>query len=201
MKPLSTTALLLLALASCRNLPSAIPAVPPQVEGGATPALARLNPSDVVVAPIEFAAEGITAPESALREAAAMTLAEHRYAPLSIAFVDGTLPPGGGAGVMEASYRPGTLGEDAVLRTVVHGWDTSDWRSKRWLEVDLEFVLESPSAAQGVLWTARCTRRFDLRTEVRLAVNEAGRQEAACREIVKWTFSGLPDRTVRPEGR
>ena len=81
---------------------------------------------------------------------------------------------------------------------MVHGWDTSDWRSKRWLEVDLEFVLESPSAAQGVLWTARCTRRFDLRTEVRLAVNEAGRQEAACREIVKWTFSGLPDRAVRP---
>jgi hypothetical protein len=197
MKPLSLAALAALALASCRNLPSAIPDVPPQVEGGATAQLARLNPNDIVVAPVEFAAEGVTLPGTILRTAAADALVAHRYAPLSVEFVDGTLPPGAQAGVMEASYRPGTLGEDAVLRTVVHQWDTSNWRSRRSLTVDLEFVMESPSSAQGVLWTARCTRRFDLANEVRLEVNEPARWKAACDAILAWTFSGLPDREVQ----
>lgn len=199
MKPLTTTALLLLALASCRNLPSAIPAVPPQIEGGATASLAQVSPKDVAIAPVEFATDGMKAPEAILRNAAADALVAHRYSPLSVAFVDGTLPPGAQTGIVEASYRPGTLGEDAVLRTIIHGWNTSDWRARRTLDVDVEFLLESPRAAEGILWSARCAKRFDLRNEVRLEPHETGRLEAACAVIVNWTFTGLPVRTARAE--
>ena len=78
---LPVTCLVLLAGSACQELPT-IPGDDVQVlQVGA---LERLNPGDVVVAPVQFAVDGLDVPELELRTAISNALASRRYSPLDI---------------------------------------------------------------------------------------------------------------------
>ncbi len=160
--------------------------------------LAAVNPNDVVVAPIEFAEEGLQAPEQLLRQAAVGSLIARRYAPLSLGFVDASIPDALAGGVLKASYRPGSLGEDAVLRIIVHGWDTSLWDLRKALMVDLEFIMEDPGNGGQELWHARLKQRFDFEKQARTAATESALLSAATRVVTDEICSQLPPRVVLP---
>lgn len=193
-------ALTLLLAAACREIPAPyqlpdLPSEVPTVDRG----LSRVNPTELAIAPLEFATQASQrAPQTHLRMAAAEWLTYHRYSPLSLEFVDGTVPGGATSRVIDASYRPGSVGEDAVVRIVVHGWDEGSWISSQKLEVDVEVLIESPVAAEGTLWTARLERSFDFADEVRLEANHVARMRKACSLIMEEALSNLPDRVVEP---
>lgn len=185
-----------LIVAACQTLPKqqglAVEVMP--VQGR----LATINPNDVVVAPIEMAVEGLTVPEQALRQAVVGSLIARRYAPLSLDFVDASIGAPLAGGVLEASYRGGSLGEDAVLRTIVHGWDTSLWTLRKAITVDLEFIMESPGGEGQELWHARLNQRFDFEHESRLAATESALLATALRIMTDEICSRLPQRSVGP---
>ncbi|MAE45568.1 MAG: hypothetical protein CMJ86_01635 [Planctomycetes bacterium] len=160
--------------------------------------LTAVNPNDVVVAPIEFAEEGLQAPEQLLRQAAVGSLIARRYAPLSLGFVDASIPESLAGGVLKASYRPGSLGEDAVLRIIVHEWDTSLWDLRNALMVDLEFIMEDPGDSGQELWHARMKQRFDFEKQARTAATESALLSVAMRVMTDEICSQLPQRAVLP---
>ncbi|HIG87607.1 MAG TPA: hypothetical protein EYQ25_11235 [Planctomycetes bacterium] len=160
--------------------------------------LATINPNDVVVAPIEFAEEGLQAPEQMLRQAAVGSLIARRYAPLSLDFVDASIPESLAGGVLKAPYRPGSLGEDAVLRIIVHSWDTSLWNLRNALMVDLEFIMEDPGDSGQELWHARLKQRFDFEKQARTAATESALLSTAMRVMTDEICSQLPQRVVLP---
>lgn len=182
--------LLLLAVGavSCQELPKQRGRqVAVLVEGD----LERLNPADVVVAPLELAEEGMVVPQLTLRRAIQEALVRRHYSPLGLDFVDSR--------VIEANYTMGSLGEEAVCLLVVHDWDERYWETGRILEVDLEMRLLDPALGSGPpLWAARFEGRVDVTGEqgrmtepalYRYAVDEVAR-ELASRLPVRQTVPG-----------
>ncbi|MEE8467914.1 MAG: hypothetical protein V3T22_05635 [Planctomycetota bacterium] len=154
--PLLPVACLVLLLGSaCQDLPT-IPGENVQVlQVGA---LESLNPSDVVVAPVQFAIDGLDVPELQLRKAISEALASRRYTPLDLAFVDSRL--------LEASHTFGSLGEEVVCQLVVHAWSERLWTTGRALEIELELRMIDPSNPDGpVLWAGRLDTRIDVTSE------------------------------------
>jgi len=117
---LSLLLLPILALASCRSLPD-VPGTSVTVlhsEDGMT----AKSPVDIVIAPVQDEVGG--APCDFLYNAFAAALVQRRYSPLSPQYVASALEgseetPDVTGTPIPASYNPGTLGEDAVLRVSV----------------------------------------------------------------------------------
>ncbi|MEZ6015280.1 MAG: hypothetical protein R3F49_09215 [Planctomycetota bacterium] len=156
--------------------------------------LAAVNPTDIAVAPIEWLVPGSAQTELELRRAAVGFLPRKRYSPLRLENVDGAL-----VGVEPASYRAGTLREDAVLELIVHAWDTSLWSSRRSINVDLEARFVDPAAPLGdALWSGRLSQRFDFSTGANDSDAEGAGMAAACERVVAELLSRLPARDVNP---
>lgn len=159
--------------------------------------LAAVNPADIAIAPVEVLTPGVTVPDTLLRRAAETFLPRKRYSPLKLENVDGAL-----VGVEPASYRAGTLREDAVLELVVHGWDDSLWNLRRTLVVDIEARLVDPQGTDHLpLWSGRMSQRFDLTSEHVDPSTDAGLMELACDRILEELLAKLPARDVQPGGR
>ena len=153
--------------------------------------LSSLNPADVVVSPVEVAVEGLRVPEEDLRVGAQRALVVRRYSPLALERVDEKL--------VEASYSPGTLKEDAILRLIVHGWDDTLWEGRRALTVDIEARLIDPSDPYGQpLWAGQLPRRFDFTSLDPLSASERGLMGAACDKIMRELLAALPARVPEP---
>lgn len=185
-----------LVITACQPLPKqhglSVQTLP--VEGR----LVTINPNDVVVAPIELSEEGLVVPVRLLREAAVGSLVARRYAPLSLDFIDASIPEALAGGVLEASYRPGSMGEDAVLRTIVHSWDTSLWNLRKALIVDIECILSAPGGTGQELWHVRMSQRFDFEKEAHTAATESALMAIATRTITDEICTKLPQRSVGP---
>lgn len=157
-------------------------------------ALEDRNPADVVVAPVELDAQlqeaGVRVPDQILREVISEALVKRHYSPLSLDFVDSR--------VVDASYRGGSLGEDAVCRIVVHRWDERLWETGRMLDVDVELRLQdAQDPSGGTLWSARFPGRIDATGE-ESHVTEAAMYRWAVSQVGAELAGALPPRTTAP---
>jgi hypothetical protein len=118
--------------------------------------LEEVQPVDVVVLPVINNSGNRDVPENDLRSAFYQTLPRRRYSPISLDFIN--------RGVAEASYNPGALQEDAVLKVVVRKWDLSRWESDARLTVEVEaWMLSAVDGSQ--MWGGRLSRTLKLKEE------------------------------------
>lgn len=159
-------------------------------EGLSTGRLAAVNPLEVVVPPIENQSGRDGLPLAALRERFHSGLVKLRYTPLAIDYVDRN------AGPVEASYRPGALGEQASLRIVLTGWDDSLWKSRSRLVVDADVYLldaREPELTRA-LWGGHVTRTIDLSRQAAALPTAGAMLDRAVTEFVDGVLASLPAR-------
>ena len=184
-----------LGLFSCQQLPKQM-GQGVMISPGST--LEARNPSDVVVAPVIMAEEGMVVPSRALRESVAKGLVKRRYAPLSLDFVDeaGMLS---NEGVTEASYRAGTLNEEVVCQLVVHSWKQNLWESRRSLVVDVEIQMIDPADPMGApLWTGRLDRRMDFASQEANFASERAFFHSALDQLAAEIMAVMPSHVTKP---
>lgn len=155
--------------------------------------LTALNPADIAVAPVEYAVDGVRAPDRMLREVVAESLVKRRYSPLALDFVDSR--------VIDASYRYGTVGEEAVCQIVVHEWDERLWEDGRVLRVDVELRMVDPNDPTGrALWSARYPGQIDATPE-ESHVTESALYRWAVAQVAAELAGALPARVAEPGRR
>ncbi len=205
MRNLASLSLLLvpaLALSSCRNLPE-VPGTSVRVlyshEGMSTQ-----SPVDIVVAPVRDETGDAMAPCDTLRAAFAEALVRRRYSPLSLDYVSSAMEAEaqaaeGGAALVPASYNPGTLGEDAVLRVAVKGWDMASWDHDRQLGVIIDaWMIDSTEPLGRELWGARYETTLDMKLMNNRYPTESVLMERCCGVIAAEIMDCMPARTSRP---
>lgn len=191
-----------LAISSCRNLPE-VPGTSVRElysEGG----MAAKKPVDIVVAPVMIEANVDSVPSQALSTAFAEALIRRRYSPLSADFIASTLegaeaaPDNAGAPI-PASYSPGTLGEDAVLRLVVKSWDMSLWKTERKLAVTIDaWMIDSIDPLGTELWGARYDSVLDMSLMQNRYLTDESLMQYCCGEVARELMDCMPARTARP---
>lgn len=179
--------LLLVGTIGCRQLPKTHGS---DVEVLTSDGLTALNPNDVVVAPVIVLQEGADVPAESLRKAFQEGLVRRRYSPLALDVVD--------SGVVEASYQPGILNEDAILEIVVYSWDAKMWEARNSIDLDLEARILDARSPERILWAARTTRRYDVRGNVSAATAEGLRYGRMCEAIARDIVTTMPARVVEP---
>jgi hypothetical protein len=197
---LSVLLLPLLTLTSCYTLPE-VPGTSVQViysEGG----MNTRSPVDIVVAPVLDETGHSLAPCEVLRGAFADALVRRRYSPLSIGYIASTMEtetPGVEGTPVPASYHPGTLGEDAVLRVSVKNWDMSAWEASQQLGVTIEvWMVDSTDAVGMELWGARYEKTLDMTLAKNKYPTESILIEHCCELIAAELMECMPARTPRP---
>lgn len=159
-------------------------------EGLSTGRLATVNPLEVVVPPIENQSGRDGLPLDALRTRFHSGLVKLRYTPLALDYVDRN------ASAVEASYRPGALGEQASLRVVLTGWDDSLWKSRSRLVVDADVYLldaREPELSRA-LWGGHVTRTIDLSRQAAALPTAGAMLDRAVAEFVDGVLASLPAR-------
>lgn len=149
------------------------------------------NPLDVAVLGIENKTGREGLPTSELRELIHAGLVERHYSPLALAYVDRK--------TTEASYRPGSSNENAVLKFVLTRWDDALWRTHSTLTIEGEIWLldaANPSTAQA-LWGGKVERRMDMARERQVLATESALMTRTLSDFTTAVLASLPAR--RPE--
>jgi hypothetical protein len=165
-------------------------------DGLKTSRLNEVRPVEIVVPPIQNHTGNARVPVAAMRSEFQKGLVQRRYSPLSLAYVDKQAKP------MEASYRPGTLGEQAVLRVVLTGWDTSRWTSHSRLVIDADVALldaQAPDLSKS-LWGGHATKTIDLALQRDSFINEDAMLERAVQMFADEVLATLPARSAETAG-
>lgn len=188
---------LALALGACRSLPTPRGAAVETLYDGP---LAKAAPVDVVVAPIENRSPTGDVPVDLLRGAFERALVKRRYSPLATAYVDQALQRTEGAGgtrATEASYRPGSLGEDAVLRVLVQSWDDSLFKSHATITAEIDaYMLDSSGGPE--LWAGRVRKRINLTSHLTRAPTDRALLTIGCDDLAEELLAAMPARTAKP---
>jgi len=150
--------------------------------------LEEVQPVDVVVLPIVDDSGLGEVPAKELREAFYTTLPRRRYTPISLDYVDRR--------VVEASYGPGMLQEDAALKVVVREWDLSRWESQNRLTVEVEAWMLGQGGEE--LWGGRLHKTFDLRQERERHETSYQAFRLACQLIAEDLLEVMPARSPKP---
>jgi hypothetical protein len=153
-----------------------------------TQRLAAVNPADVVVLPIENQTGREDLPLDEIRAEFQSGLIKRLYSPLALDYVD--------RAAVEASYRPGTLGEQGVLQVVITGWDDSMWRSHSRLIVDADVYMLDAAAPErsSALWGGHAKRRIELTNQRVPGANPNSLMPDALRELAAGILVSLPAR-------
>lgn len=152
-------------------------------EGLVVGRLKSVNPLEVVVPRIENKSGKTNLPLAELRDDFQKGLVALRYSPLSLDFVDRNVK------ATEASYSPGTLGEQATLKVVLTNWDNSRWSSHATLVVDADVYLldaNDPDPSHA-LWGGHTTRTVDLSRQRQQFISD----DAMLRRAVELTVDGI----------
>ncbi|MCY3003643.1 MAG: hypothetical protein NTV21_17745 [Planctomycetota bacterium] len=152
-------------------------------EGLVVGRLKSVNPLEVVVPRIENKTGKTNLPLDVMRDDFQKGLVALRYSPLSLDFVDRNVK------ATEASYSPGTLGEQATLKVVLTNWDSSRWSSHATLVVDADVYLldaNDPDPSHA-LWGGHTTRSVDLSRQRQQFISD----EAMLRRAVELTVDGI----------
>ena len=162
------------------------------------------SPVDIVVAPVNDETGEDMAPCDMLRAAFADALGQRRYSPLSLGYVssalEGQATAAGEVGTpVPASYNPGTLGEDAVLRVSVKTWDMSTWHNERKLGVTIDaWMVDSTDPLGTELWGARYEKTLDMALTSNRYPVESVLMDHCCEVIAGELMDCMPARTPRP---
>jgi hypothetical protein len=159
-------------------------------EGLSAGRLATVNPLEIVVPRIENQSSVTGLPLDSMRSKFHAGLVKLRYTPLALDYVDRS------ANVVDASYRPGELGEQATLRVVLTGWDDSLWKSRSRLVVDADVYLldaREPELTKA-LWGGHVTRTIDLSKQAAAIPTSGALLERAVTEFVDGVLASLPAR-------
>ncbi len=159
-------------------------------EGLSTGRLASVNPLEIVVPRIENQSSVSGLPLDSMRAKFHAGLVKLRYTPLALDYVDRN------ANVVDASYRPGELGEQATLRIVLTGWDDSLWKSRSRLVVDADVYLldaREPELTKA-LWGGHVTRTIDLSKQTAAVPTAGVLLDRAVTEFVDGVLASLPAR-------
>jgi hypothetical protein len=162
-----------------------------------TSRLREVRPIEIAVPPVENHTGAEDLPLDALRQEFQRGLVKRRYTPLALTYVDKN------ASATEASYRPGALGEQASLRVVLTGWDTSRWRSHSRLVVDADVYLldaAQPEIAKA-LWGGHATRTIDLSLQRGNFINDAAMLQRAVELFVDEVLGSLPPRDAESSAK
>jgi hypothetical protein len=175
-------------LVSCNELPRRRGQ---SVETAATAKLDEMIPVDIVVAPIENETGRKDVPLASLREAFERGLVRRRYTPLATEYVDRR--------VVNASYAPGSLQEEAVFQVTVESWDASLLESRGALKVKARArLLDARESTNGQLWTGSIDHRFELQGgREKFSTNQALLQYAS-ELIAEEILAALPARSAAP---
>lgn len=176
------------SLASCHDLPRR------RGEAVATASTAKLEqqkPVDVVVAPVENGTGRKDVPLAAMREAFEKGLVRRRYSPLATEYVDRR--------VVDASYTPGSLHEEAVLQVTIETWDASLLETRGALIVKARArLLDARDPTNGQLWSGAIDHRFDLDANRESFSTRAAMLQHACERIADEILAALPARSAGP---
>lgn len=173
--------------ASCNQVPKRAGA---SVQARSSTSLEESSPIDVAVAPLVNSSGNAALPAAALRGAFQGALIKRRYTPLALGEVDKK--------VVDASYRPGALDEQAVLAVVVERWDTRLWDTRNVIEVTLAARMVDPGNPSGELWSGRLEQRFDFADVAERFTTSASLQKHACETIAAEVLAALPPRRPMP---
>ena len=166
--------------------------------------MAAKSPVDIVIAPVMVGADIDSVPSEGLHSAFAEALIRRRYSPLSPEFIasnlEGMDETASSVGTpVPASYSPGTLGEDAVLRLVVKQWDMSLWKTDRKLSVTIDaWMIDSMDSMGTELWGARYDSVLDMSLMQNRFLTNESLIEHCCGEIAREMMDCMPARTTRP---
>lgn len=165
------------------------------VEASSAGRLEAASPIDIVVAPIENASASKRVPMAELRDAFEGALVQRRYTPLATEYVD--------TQVVDATYRPGALREDAVLQVAVESWDETLWATHGVITARLRAALVDARGAQAsggtqALWSGKVERRFELGKDRDSFTSEAPRRRLISEVIAEELLAALPARQPKP---
>ena len=184
----SLALLLAASLAACNELPRRRGE---RVETASNAKLDEQRPVDVVVAPVENVTKSKDVPLAAMREAFEKGLVRRRYSPLATEYVDRR--------VVDASYTPGTLKEEAVLQVTIETWDTSLLESRGAVIVKARArLLDAKDPANGQLWSGAIDQRFDLNANRENFSTRTAMMQHACERIAEEVLAALPARSAGP---
>jgi hypothetical protein len=175
-------------LASCNELPKRRGQA---VETASTAKLEERNPVDVVVAPVENVSGSKDVPLASMREAFEKGLVRRRYSPLATEYVDRR--------VVDATYTPGSLKEEAVLQVTIETWDTSLLDTRGALVVKARArMLDARDPTNGQLWAGSIDHRFDLDAHREKFATRNAMFQHACERIADEVLAALPARSAGP---
>jgi len=176
----------ILAAAGCQGIPE-----PPGRNSKVLFAgsLEEVRPMDVVVAPIiDQSVEG-EVPLLELRQAFQRHLIRRRYSALSLPYTDRR--------VVNASYQPGALYEDAILQVTVREWDLSRFDSNGELGARIEAWMLS-AEDETELWGGQLEKTFYLANDLQNMATTKGALGIVAEDIAAELLEVLPARTPRP---
>lgn len=144
---------------------------------------------DVVVAPIiDQSLEG-GVPSLELRQAFQRNLIKRRYSALALPYTDRR--------VVNATYQPGALSEDAILQVTVREWDLSRWESNGEVKLNIEaWMLSAEDRTE--LWGGRLARTLYLPGRVADLPTKKGALGETAELIATELLEAMPARTPRP---
>jgi hypothetical protein len=148
-----------------------------------------IQPADVVIAPLIDKSGGNHVPDLMLREAFQRNLIKRRYSALALPYTDSR--------VVNASYQPGALSEDAILQVTVHEWNMDRWKSNKEVRVNVEAWMLS-GGGDTQLWGGRFEKTFYLEREMSNRPTEKGAFEATTEIIAAELLEIMPARTPKP---
>jgi hypothetical protein len=176
------------SLASCNDLPKRRGQA---VETASTAKLDQKRPVDIVVAPVENGTGHKDVPLAAMREAFEKGLVRRRYSPLATEYVDRR--------VVDATYTPGSLQEEAVLQITIETWDTSLLETRGALVVKARArMLDAKDPANGQLWSGAIDHRFDLQANREHFSTRTAMLQHACEKVAEEVLAALPARSSGP---
>lgn len=180
---------LALALGACASVPKQ-PGyeVEPLLDD---PRLGEKNPSDIVVLPVENQTEDPAVPVEDLRRYFYEGLVGRHYSPLALDYVDRQ--------VVEASYSPGALDEEAVLQVQITDWDESRWKTRHVLRIgaDVWLLDADPAAAEPELWGGHLEKSLGVDASRPSQSSTARLKDLAVRRFVEEVLQALPRRDAR----
>lgn len=172
-----------LLAASCTQLPKTPGG---EVRSSGAALLEQRSPLEIVVAPVEGVAG---TPTEDLRIGFQQALVARRYSPIALRYVDKK--------VVDASYKAGTLSEQAVFETKVSRFDTSLFDTNGAIHVAL--VVKMVDANDGtVLWTGSVDRRYDFSGSKEQYATNSARMRAVCESIANEVMEAMPARNPVP---
>ncbi len=160
------------------------------VESPKSSSLEQRSPIDVAVAPITDNSGNTALPRAELRTAFQGALVKRRYSPLALEMVDKK--------VVNASYRPGSLEEQAVFSLTVERWDTHLWDTRNVIEVTLLARMLDPNNPAGELWSGRLEKRFDFTDVHERFTTTAALTRYACETVAAELLAAMPVREPKP---